>query len=60
MMVVSDINDVFVPMVDGFLVDLEDSRQVIDKSVSRRFSNQQMRFNTLLQHEVLAPASLLI
>ncbi len=31
MMVVSDINDVFVPLVDGFLVDLEQSRQVVDK-----------------------------
>uniref|UniRef100_F6XHQ2 Protein transport protein Sec24C n=1 Tax=Ciona intestinalis TaxID=7719 RepID=F6XHQ2_CIOIN len=30
MMVVSDVNDVFVPLQDGFLVDLDQSRHVID------------------------------
>ena len=28
-MVVSDVNDVFVPLQDGFLVDLEESRYVL-------------------------------
>ena len=31
MMVLADVNDVFVPMVDGFLVDVADSRNVIEK-----------------------------
>jgi len=30
MMVVSDVNDIFVPLQDGFLVDLDESRHVID------------------------------
>ena len=31
MMVLADINDVFVPIVDGFLVDVAESRTVIEK-----------------------------
>ena len=31
MMVLTDINDVFVPIVDGFLVDFAESRTVIEK-----------------------------
>lgn len=31
MMVMPDVNDVFVPMVDGFLVSLADARTVIEK-----------------------------
>lgn len=33
MLVVGDINDVFVPLVDGFLVTLEEAAVVIDKYV---------------------------
>lgn len=31
MMVVSDVSDVFVPLVDGFLVDASETRSVIEK-----------------------------
>lgn len=34
MMVVSDIEDVFVPLVDGFLVDPQEARSVVDRYVS--------------------------
>lgn len=33
MMVVSDIEDVFVPLVDGFLVNLQEARSVVDRYV---------------------------
>lgn len=31
MMVVSDVSDMFVPLLDGFLVNVNESRQVIDR-----------------------------
>ena len=34
MMVVSDIEDVFVPLVDGFLVNPQEARAVVDRCVS--------------------------
>ena len=34
MMVVSDIEDVFVPLVDGFLVSPQEARSVVDRYVS--------------------------
>lgn len=33
-MVVSDISDVFVPLLDGFLVDASEARSVIEKLVN--------------------------
>jgi len=33
MMVVSDIEDVFVPLVDGFLVSPQEARSVVDRYV---------------------------
>ena len=33
MMVVSDMEDVFVPLVDGFLVSPEEARNVVDRCV---------------------------
>lgn len=33
MMVVSEIEDVFVPLVDGFLVNLQEARSVVDRYV---------------------------
>lgn len=33
MMIVSDVNDVFVPLLDGFLVDAKESKMVIERSV---------------------------
>ena len=33
MMVVSDMEDVFVPLVDGFLVSPEEARNVVDRYV---------------------------
>ena len=33
MMVVSDINDVFVPLVDGFLVDIKKAKVIVDRYV---------------------------
>lgn len=35
MMVVSDVNDIFVPLQDGFLVDVDDSRHVIESLLER-------------------------
>jgi len=32
MLVVSDVADMFVPLLDGFLVDVKESRMVIDRS----------------------------
>jgi len=34
MMVMTDVNDVFVPMTDGFLVGLEEARTVLERWVS--------------------------
>ena len=34
MMVVSDIEDVFVPLVDGFLVNFEEAKSVVDRYVT--------------------------
>lgn len=31
MMIVSDVNDVFVPLLDGFLVDAKESKMVIER-----------------------------
>lgn len=31
MMIVSDVSDVFVPLLDGFFVDVNEARVVIDK-----------------------------
>ena len=31
MMIVSDVNDVFVPLLDGFLVDAKESKIVIER-----------------------------
>ena len=33
MMVVSDINDVFVPLVDGFLVNVKQAKVIVDRYV---------------------------
>ena len=33
MMVMTDVNDVFVPMTDGFLVNLEEARTVLERYV---------------------------
>ena len=35
MMIVSDVNDVFVPLLDGFLVDAKDSKTVIERYEKR-------------------------
>ena len=31
MMVVSDVEDVFVPLLDGFLVNVQEARSVVDR-----------------------------
>lgn len=36
MLVVSDVSDMFVPLLDGFLVNVKESRLVIERWVSRR------------------------
>ena len=37
MMVVSDIKDVFVPLVDGFLVDVKKAKVIVDRYVTLLF-----------------------
>ena len=48
MMVVTDLNDVFVPLVDGFLVNIHESRSVIEKWVIYIYIHVYIYNNLLL------------
>ena len=50
MMVVSDIEDVFVPLVDGFLVSPQEARSVVDRYVWVQGSCLMMFISAKISH----------
>ena len=50
MMVVSDLDDAFVPLLDGFIVNYKESKAVIDRCVI--ISLMDITFFTIVQHVV--------
>ena len=53
MMVVSDIEDVFVPLVDGFLVSPQEARSVVDRYVWVQGSCLMMFISAKISHGLI-------